>query len=201
MHKFLCIDNYFDASRQLLPRPVALLPRQSVSVPVGQPQAGPRTVSRRPVASSARYRCVSALIGEINSWPAAPHPASGETSINLHKKLWPNLKLFASSSSPVCLLINMHKKLFLFCMQWVAMMYFYDNCFSMMFLSDFWLQSWMNRWFAGSEELPTQASRISMCLILILIFMHFLDIIRAMNRFLCNWFFISMRSWANRVSK
>jgi len=34
-------------------------------------------------------------------------------SINLHKKLWPNLDLLASSSSLVCLLINMHKELFL----------------------------------------------------------------------------------------
>ena len=83
------------------------------------------------------------------------------------KNFGPILNFFASSSSPVCLLINMHKKLFLVFMQWVAMMYFYDNCFSMMFLSDFWLQSWMNRWFAGNEELPTQASRISMRLILI----------------------------------
>jgi hypothetical protein len=34
-------------------------------------------------------------------------------SINLYKKLWPNLELFASSRSPVCLCINMHKTLFL----------------------------------------------------------------------------------------
>jgi len=44
-------------------------------------------------------------------------------------------------------------------------MYFYDNCFSMMFLSDFWLQPRMNRWFAENEELPTQASMISVQLI------------------------------------
>jgi hypothetical protein len=43
-----------------------------------------------------------------------------------------------------------------------------------MFLFDFWLQPWMNRWCAGNEELPMQASRISMCLILI--FMHFIVI-------------------------
>ena len=45
--------------------------------------------------------------------------------------------------------------------------------FFMMFLADFWLQPWMNRWFAGNEELPVQANMISMRLILI--FMHFLD--------------------------
>ena len=44
-------------------------------------------------------------------------------------------------------------------------MYFYDNCFSMMFLSNFLLQPWMNRWFAENEELPTQASMISVQLI------------------------------------
>ena len=56
--------------------------------------------------------------------------------------------------------------------------YFYDNCFSMMFLSDFWLQPWMNRWFAENEELPTQACMISVQLI-----------------------FYFYASWANRVSK
>jgi hypothetical protein len=35
------------------------------------------------------------------------------TSINLYKKLWPNLDLLASSSNLVCLLINMHKEMFL----------------------------------------------------------------------------------------
>ena len=79
------------------------------------------------------------------------------------------------------------------------MMYFYDNCFSMMFLSDFWLQSWINRWFTRNEELPTQASRISMRLILI--FMHFLDIIRAMNRFLCNWFFFYFYAFLSQPCK
>jgi hypothetical protein len=30
----------------------------------------------------------------------------------------------------------------------------------MIFLFDFWLQPWMNRWFAGNEKLPMQASMI-----------------------------------------
>ena len=57
-------------------------------------------------------------------------------------------------------------------------MYFYDNCFSMMFLSDFWLQPCMNRWFAEMKSYQ-----------------------RRQAWFLCNWFFYFYASWANRVSK
>ena len=56
-------------------------------------------------------------------------------------------------------------------------MYFYDNCFSMMFLSDFWLQPCMNRWFAEMKSYQ-----------------------RRQAWFLCNWFFYFYASWANRVS-
>jgi hypothetical protein len=76
------------------------------------------------------------------TWPRRIFPGGHQcmvrTSINLHKKLWPIFYIFASSSSPICLLINMQKKLFLVFMHWVAMMYFYDNYFFMMFLSNFW---------------------------------------------------------------
>ena len=87
---------------------------------------------------------------------------------------------------------------FLMHVNYVFMMFLCLSCFFMMFLADFWLQPWMNRWFAGNEELPMQANKISMRLILILCISL---IWCAMNRFLCNWFFISMLSWANRVNK
>jgi len=59
MHKFLCIDNYFDPSRRLLSL-------QSVSVPVGQPQAGPRTVSAgRAAAVRASDNALSYMVQTI----------------------------------------------------------------------------------------------------------------------------------------
>ena len=82
----------------------AFLPRQSVSVPVGQPPAGPRHVSRRPAASPHEIALPSSSICS----------ASDRIAVCSCLVLFPICSVSTSSIVIAC------KKLFFFRLQYVA---------------------------------------------------------------------------------
>jgi len=63
------------------------------------------------------------------------------------------IKCIKARNNFLCILTNKQTDVFL------RQLFFHD------ILSNFWLQPWMNRWFVENQELPTQASMLSVQLI------------------------------------